>query len=82
MDVVLKFNKMLMLDDDARSVRRWGWLMENEPGFSVEFLPGSENGGPNLLSRPVLDGSKNSNASHPRGHEGHHLARAQEGSLW
>ena len=58
MDVVLKSNKMPMLDDDARSVRQWGWLMENKLGFSIEFLPGSENGGPNLLSRPILDGPK------------------------
>ena len=27
---------------DARSCRRWPWLIANEPGFKIEFFPGSK----------------------------------------
>ena len=40
-------------DKDIRIVRRWGWLLANEPGFQIQFIPGSENRGADLLSRPV-----------------------------
>ena len=40
-------------DGDIRSFRRWSWLIANEPGFKIEFFPGSENCGADLLSRPV-----------------------------
>ena len=42
-------------DDDVRSFRRWAWLMANEPGFELEFKPGAENCGADLLSRPHVE---------------------------
>ena len=47
-----KYQSKILVDDDVRSFRRWGWLLANEPGFSIEFYPGSENSGADLLSRP------------------------------
>ena len=40
-------------DADVRVFRRWAWLLANEPGFRIEFVPGTENSGADLLSRPV-----------------------------
>ena len=40
-------------DGDIRSFRRWSWLIANELGFKIEFFPGSENCGADLISRPV-----------------------------
>ena len=51
--VVDKSRAHEVYDQDIRSFRRWSWLIENEPGFEIEFLPGSENSGADLLSRPV-----------------------------
>ena len=39
-------------DADVRALRRWGWLVANEPGFQVEFIAGDANRGADLLSRP------------------------------
>ena len=39
-------------DGDMRSFRRWSWMISNEPGFVIEFCPGSENCGADLISRP------------------------------
>ena len=47
-----KYQSKILVDDDVRSFRRWGWLLANEPGFNIEFYPGSENSGADLLSRP------------------------------
>ena len=47
-----KFQATVLLDDDVRSFRRWAWLIANEPGFMMEFLPGAENCGADILSRP------------------------------
>lgn len=41
----------MLSDDDVRSFRRWAWLIANEPGFMMEFLPGAENFGADILSR-------------------------------
>ena len=41
----------ILIDDDCRSFRRWGWLLSNEPGFELFFLPGVDNTGADLLSR-------------------------------
>ncbi|GAB5407617.1 MAG: hypothetical protein Aurels2KO_58480 [Aureliella sp.] len=38
---------------DVREMRLWGWMMANESNFATEFVPGSENVGADLLSRPV-----------------------------
>ena len=43
----------ILVDNDVRSLRRWNWLIANEPGFELRFHPGSENCGADLLSRPV-----------------------------
>ena len=51
--VIDKSRAYEVYDQDIRSYRRWSWLIENEPGFKIEFLPGSENSGADLLSRPV-----------------------------
>ena len=34
------------------------WLIANEPGFRIEFFPGSENCGADLISRPVKGPTK------------------------
>ena len=39
-------------DPDIRAFRRWAWLVANEPGFRIEFVPGVKNSGADLLSRP------------------------------
>ena len=46
-----KERKRILVDDDYRSFRRWGWLLANEPGFSLTFLPGEKNRGADFLSR-------------------------------
>ena len=46
-----KERKRILVDDDCRSFRRWAWLMANEPGFELTFLPGEKNMGADLLSR-------------------------------
>ena len=40
-------------DSDLRAYKRWAWLAANEPGFRLQFTPGSENTGADMLSRPV-----------------------------
>ena len=45
----------VLVDDDVRSFRRWAWLIANEPGFQLEFKPGVENCGADLLSRPHVE---------------------------
>ena len=39
-------------DPDIRAFRRWAWLIANEPGFRIDFVPGVENAGADFLSRP------------------------------
>ena len=51
--VVDKSRAYEVYDQDIRSYRRWSWLIENEPGFEIEFFPGFENNGADLLSQPV-----------------------------
>ena len=41
-----------LYDSDVRAYRRWAWLAANEPGYKLQFVPGSENKGADLLSRP------------------------------
>lgn len=41
---------------DVRIFRRWGWWLANEHEISFEFVPGSENTGTDLLSRPAGKG--------------------------
>ncbi len=53
-----KFRSGCLGDADIRAFRRWGWLIENEPGLRIEFLPGKDNQGADLLSRPVGGGVK------------------------
>ena len=40
-------------DSDVRAYRRWAWLIANESGFKIQFVPGAENEGADLLSRPA-----------------------------
>ena len=47
-----KYKAEVLIDNDVRSLRRWNWLVANEPGFELRFNPGSENCGADLLSRP------------------------------
>ena len=47
-----KYKAKVLVDNDVRSLRRWNWLVANEPGFELRFNPGSENCGADLLSRP------------------------------
>ena len=47
-----KYKAKVLIDNDVRSLRRWNWLVANEPGFELKFNPGSENCGADLLSRP------------------------------
>ena len=35
-----------------RAYAKWAWLLANEPGFRLEFVPGLINMGADLLSRP------------------------------
>ena len=49
---VNKWKSQSLYDSDVRAFRRWGWLIANEADISFEFVPGSENTGANLLSRP------------------------------
>ena len=42
-----------LYDSDRRVFRRWGWILANEPDIQFEFVPGSEDIGADLLSRPV-----------------------------
>ena len=46
-----KERKQILIDNDYRTFRRWGWLLANEPGFTLIFRPGDENRGADLLSR-------------------------------
>ena len=39
-------------DEDIRAYSRWAWIIANEPGFKLEFVPGLINQGADLLSRP------------------------------
>ena len=48
-----KYKAKVLVDNDVRSIRRWGWLLANEPGFRIEFYPGVANSGADLLSRPT-----------------------------
>ena len=48
-----KYKAKILVDNDVRSLRRWGWLLANEPGFMIEFYPGTCNCGADLLSRPT-----------------------------
>ena len=48
-----KYQAKVLIDNDVRSIRRWGWLLANEPGFKIEFYPGANNSGADLLSRPT-----------------------------
>ena len=51
--IIDKFKASNVYDQDIRSFRRWSWIIANEPGVQVEFLPGAENCGADLLSRPI-----------------------------
>ena len=46
----------VLVDNDVRSFRRWAWIIANEPGFTLEFSPGVDNCGADLLSRPHVRG--------------------------
>ena len=46
---------------DVRAFRRWSWLLATEPGFEIRFVPGSENTGSDLLSRPSQKCDERSN---------------------
>ena len=48
-----KYKSGRVYDSDVRVYRRWSWLIANEPGFQIQFIPGAENRGADLLSRPV-----------------------------
>ena len=52
--LVDKWRSQSLYDNDIRVFRRWEWLLANEPGMSFKFIPGSENTGADLLSRPNL----------------------------
>ncbi|GMH34382.1 hypothetical protein BSKO_02216 [Bryopsis sp. KO-2023] len=42
-----------MKDTDVRALRRWSWIISNEPHIDFEFIPGAKNKGADLLSRPL-----------------------------
>lgn len=44
----------ILQDDVLRSFRLWAWLIYNEPGFLLEFKPGTDNTRANLLNRPNI----------------------------
>ena len=48
-----KWRSKSLYDSDIRVFRRWGWILANEPGIQFEFVPGAENIGADLLSRPI-----------------------------
>ena len=50
--LVAKWRSHDLYDSDVRIFRRWSWLVSNEPELRIEFVPGTENAGADLLSRP------------------------------
>lgn len=51
--LIEKWKSQSVCDSDIRVFRQWDWLAANEPDIRSEFVPGSENTGTDLLSRPV-----------------------------
>ena len=50
--LIEKWKSNNLYESDIRAFRRWGWLLANELGIRFEFVPGTENIGADLLSRP------------------------------
>ena len=63
-DLVAKWWSHNLYDSDIRIFRRWSWLVLNEPELTIKFMPGTENSGADLLSRPTL-GLRNEDTSGP-----------------
>ena len=51
-------------DSDVRIFCRRIWLVANEPEMTIEFMPGTENTGAFLLSRPTF-GERGEDTSGP-----------------
>ena len=51
--LVAKWLSHNLYDSDVRIFRRCRWLVSNEPELTIEFMPGTENAGADLLSRPI-----------------------------
>ena len=51
--LVAKWRSHNLYDSDVRIFRRWSWLVSNEQELMIEFMPGTENAGADLLSRPI-----------------------------
>ena len=52
--LVEKWEKGKWGDNDVRVFRRWAWFLANEGDSMVEYVPGSENKGADLMSRPDI----------------------------
>ena len=48
-----KWRSHSFYESDVQNFRRKAWLVANKPDIHSEFVPGSENTGTDLLSRPV-----------------------------
>ena len=53
-----------LYDSDVRIFLWWSWLVANEPELTIEFMPGTENAGADLLSRPT-SGQREKGTSRP-----------------
>lgn len=49
--IIEKSKSRDIYDLDIRSFRRWFWIISNELGFKIAFLPGALNQGADLLSK-------------------------------
>ena len=68
--LIEKWRSQSLYDSDIRVFRRWGWLVANEPDIRFEFVPGSENVGADLLSRPYTGrGVKDTLRPNPKVHQ-------------
>ena len=50
--VVDAWRSPLLVFNDVRIARRWGWIIANEPYIEIIYIPGEDNIVADLLSRP------------------------------
>ena len=62
--LVERWQSPSLYDSDVRIFRQWSWLVAHEPELTIEFMPGSENTGAELLSK-LIDGRGQEDSTRP-----------------